>query len=439
MYKRIIYFLKKIVPYSLFGRFMLIIIIPTVLVQVVATYMFYQRHWSSVSSHMMAALAGEVAMIAYISNNQSHEERDRIHKLTNEYLTLKTTFLRNKQLRGMPIEMPNELKELHNELIKRIFSQVNVSYFNKKQDVKIEIQMAKGVLNIIASRKRFDNPTTYIFILWMTGTASILLIIAIMFSRIQIRSISRLAIVAEKFGKGQEISGFKPEGANEVRKAATAFLKMKERIERQINKRTEMLAGVSHDLRTPLTRMKLQLAMLGEGEDIRDLQHDIVEMEKMIQGYLDFARGEGEENSSDVNVTETIEKMVDSYRNYGSNITLTITQGIIMQLRVNAFKRVLTNVIDNGLRYGQQVMINVMTNANYLIITVDDDGEGIPEDQRELVFKPFYRIDSARNLDKGGVGLGLAIARDIISGHGGTIALGDSPAKGLRVVIRIPL
>jgi two-component system, OmpR family, osmolarity sensor histidine kinase EnvZ len=439
MLKYVSHSLKYILPHSLFGRFLLIMIIPTVLVQLVATYMFYQRHWNNVSSHMMIALANEIAMITQMREHQTIAERHRVHIMANDYLSLKTAFKKNVQLPPMQGKLSSELNELRIELTKRVFSQVNVSYINGKQDVEIRVQMPGGVLEFIASRKRFYNPSTYIFILWMTGTASILLIIAILFSRIQIRAISRLAIAAEQFGKGQELQGFKPEGANEVRKAALAFLKMKERIERQISQRTEMLAGVSHDLRTPLTRMKLQLAMLGDSPYIRDLETDILDMEKMIQGYLDFARGEGTETAQAVCITELIEKIVASYNHYDNSLQLTISTPVTMPLRQQAIRRAITNILDNAVRYARNIAIDVRTTPQHLIVTIDDDGEGIPEEMREIVFKPFYRIDSSRNLETGGVGLGLAIARDIINGHGGTITLGESPAKGLRVVIRLPL
>ena len=419
---------------------MLIIIVPTVLVQIVATYIFYQRHWNSVSSHMMSALSGDIALVDYLSQHQTHKVRERLYVLTNDYLSLKATFLPGKKLLPSPDNLPEELIDLRDELSKRISSKITITYTtSNKQDVLIAIQLTDGVLNIVASRKRFDNPTTTIFILWMTGTAALLLIIAILFSRIQIRSISRLAIAAEKFGKGQENSGFKPEGAHEVRKAAMAFLKMKERIERQITQRTEMLAGVSHDLRTPLTRMKLQLAILGDTKDMEDFHHDIVDMEKMIQGYLDFARGDGEEPAIEVNVTDFLTKIPASYQNAPITMDNSIDPQLVMHLRPQAFKRAITNIVSNALRYGKHITLRAEKIGIYLSLTIDDDGPGIPEDQREMVFKPFYRIDSSRNLDSGGVGLGLAIARDIINGHGGTITLGDSPEGGLRVVIRVPL
>jgi len=440
MVKRITTPFKQIVPRSLLGRFMLIIILPTVLVQVVSTYTFYQRHWNSVSTHMMSALAGEVALVTHISQHQTRDERVRISKLANDYLSLRMSFAKDRKLLDYPDVIPDEkLQQLHDELIKRIFLPLTVNYTNNRQDVMINIQMPHGVLLIEASSKRFENPTTYIFIFWMTGTATLLLIIALMFSRVQIRSISRLAIAAEQFGKGREIQGFKPEGALEVRKAAAAFLKMKERIERQITKRTEMLACVSHDLRTPLTRLKLQLALLGDNSDTQAMQHDIIDMEKMIQGYLDFVRGEGEELSTEIDVCEMLERIILSYGNYAGNLNADIQPGLVMPLRHQAFKRALCNIIDNAMRYGTEVTLSSNYNNNYLTIIIEDNGPGIPEDKREEVFKPFYRLDSSRNLDHGGVGLGLAISRDIIASHGGTVMLGEAALGGLRVAIRIPL
>ena len=268
----------------------------------------------------------------------------------------------------------------------------------------------------------------------------LLFLVAVLFLRIQVRSIAELAQVAEDFGKGIDNKDFKPYGSSEVRKAAIAFIKMKERIQRQMSERTQMLAGVSHDLRTPLTRMKLQVALLQDGVDKKDFLQDIDEMEKMLDGYLSFVSGEGGEKSSFVDMNEMILSILNKFRNkkalirYSTNDQVSAIQG-----REQALKRALTNIIANAFRYGKTVVVNLESNNRKLEVTVDDDGPGIPLDKREEVFKAFFRLEASRNKDTGGVGLGLSIAKDVITSHGGRIELFDSPLGGLRVLISIPL
>lgn len=434
-------FIKKFIPRSLLSRFLLIIITPTVLVQLIATYVFYQRHWSSVSSHMAAALAGEVAILANLQQHSQAMEL-RASELMGKYLDMRTYMKNGAQLPPVAAPLPDELDSLRQEIENRMKVPFSIRYINNKSDIQIDILFKEQgkILSVISSHKRLNNPTTTIFILWMTGAATLLMLVAILFLRNQIRSISRLAVAAEKFGKGQEITDFKPEGAEEVRKAAAAFLKMKARIERQIAQRTEMLAGVSHDLRTPLTRMKLQLAMQEQHSEIQEMQSDILEMEHMIHDYLEFAKGEGTEVPASCNLEALVQTVIDGYRHHQHVISLHKCENTTLILRVNAFKRALTNIIDNAIRYGTHIDITLQQKRGaYAVIIIDDDGVGIEEDKREIVFKPFYRLDSSRHLKTGSIGLGLAIARDIINGHGGDITLSESPERGLRVTIRVPI
>jgi two-component system osmolarity sensor histidine kinase EnvZ len=273
----------------------------------------------------------------------------------------------------------------------------------------------------------------------MVGTSIILLSIAIYFLRRQIRPVRRLAQAAESFGKGMQVLNFKPEGAQEVRQAANAFLLMRERIQRQITQRTEMLAGVSHDLRTPLTRMKLQLAMLPESEYAPGLRGDVSEMEKMIDGYLAFARGEGSEVSVLISLKSILEEVVEEACRHGADVVLDEVITDSVTVRRYAIKRALTNLVDNAARYSQQIHVGVKKKNGMVEITVDDDGPGIPQVHREAVFKPFFRIDPSRNAETGGVGLGLTIARDVVRNHGGELLLGDSSSGGLRALMRLPL
>jgi two-component system osmolarity sensor histidine kinase EnvZ len=275
--------------------------------------------------------------------------------------------------------------------------------------------------------------------LWMLGTSVIFLFIATIFLRNQIRPIRRLAEAADSFGRGIDMPNYRPHGATEVRKAARAFIVMRERIKRQLRTRTEMLAGISHDLRTPLTRIKLELAMLPESEAVRELSDDVRQMEHMIQEYLDFARGEGREVALRVSLREMLEDVVSDYKRLSQDVVLIAGGDVTTDIRVSSFRRMLHNLIDNALRYGKRCDLTLRPASNYCEIMIDDEGQGIPVEKRDEVFKPFNRLEPSRNIKTGGVGLGLTIARDIVLAHGGSITLGSSPKQGLRVIIRLPL
>jgi two-component system osmolarity sensor histidine kinase EnvZ len=282
---------------------------------------------------------------------------------------------------------------------------------------------------------------------WMLGASVLFLVIAIIFLRNQIRPITRLAVAADNFGRGVDTPNFRPHGATEVRKAARAFIVMRERIRRQIRTRTDMLAGISHDLRTPLTRMKLQLAMLPaditEREDmceaIAELNDDVQQMQHMVQEYLDFARNESREDTVRIWLGEFLEDVVSDYTRMKQEVTLTLKDRLEIDLRISPCRRMLHNLIDNALRYGKICHINMQAAGSYAEIFIDDDGPGIPEEKREEVFKPFNRLEPSRNNKTGGMGLGLTIARDVVLAHGGSIALDSSPSGGLRVIIRLPI
>ena len=322
-----------------------------------------------------------------------------------------------------------------NEQVRRPFQ---VDALSSEKDVFIAVQLSEGVLKVTAPRKRLFSSTTYIFILWMLGTSMVLVGVAVIFMRNQVRSVRRLAVAADRFGRGQEVEHFKLEGAAEVRQAAHAFNIMRERIRRQIAQRTEMLAGVSHDLRTPLTRMKLQLAMMGTAEGCEELNEDVAEMERMVEGYLAFARGEGAEDTQPTDCAALLEDIVRRFRRNGAAITLHAEKSATLPLRPHAMERGLTNLIGNAVRYAGHVAVRAGERPEGFEILIDDDGPGIPAENREDVFKAFFRLDSSRNQETGGVGLGLTIARDVIRSHGGDIHLEDSPLGGLRVRLTLP-
>lgn len=431
--------LKRILPKTLYVRFLLIIILPTIITQGIATYMFYERHWNSVTHHMTNALVGEIVIVTHIVQKASPKERQAFLNFVQSHMYLRVTF-DDKAVLAKTYDNPwPEFKPLKRTLAKAIRYPFSINYTNKDRDIAIQIELDDGVLNIKTSRKRLINPTTYIFILWMTGSAFLLLVISILFSRNQIRSISRLAAAAEAFGKGRDIENFKPEGAREIRQSGAIFLEMKERIERHISQRTEMLAGVSHDLRTPITRMKLQLGMMDDSDATRSLKMDVSEMEQMIKAYLDFVRGDSTEKTEIEEITTLHERFKEHYCHH-TNIHFH-TEGTIdhtIHLRPFAFKRAVCNIIDNALRYGTDVDVIFAIDKYSLYVTVSDNGPGIPEAMREEVFRPFFRLDASRNAETGGVGLGLSIARDIINSHGGKILLDQSASGGLKVTIVVP-
>lgn len=430
--------LKQLIPSSLFSRFFLILFLPTIIAQAFAIYMFYQRHWSNVSDHLAESVVGEVQVISSLINNNFHYE-DQLFNLMRKSLNIEINFIKNEG-KFIEIEPKEGLKSLHYKLQNTISNKFNVDYITtRKSSIRVDVASDKYIISIIFPRKRISTSTTYIFVMWMTGTASLLLILSLIFMNNQIKTISVLADAVEKFGKGQPVGEFRLQGAKEVRKAAYAFLQMKSRIERQINKRTQMLAGISHDLRTPLTRMKLQLTFLPESEDLTALQEDIREMEKMIQSYLDFARGEGQEKSESVDIKQYIEQIILSFAQHQKDIKLNINKQGNIIIRKDAMKRAISNIIDNAIRYTKsKIIIEILHQSKYTLIKINDDGPGIEEEQKSKVFRAFYRIDNARNIESGNVGLGLSVAKDIVNAHGGEITLEDSELGGLSVIISIP-
>ena len=339
---------------------------------------------------------------------------------------------------GIVFASETPFSELTRQLDRRLSLPFSVSQTAQARDVHIQVGFVNGILHFTASRKRLESSTIYLFILWSVGLSIVLLAIAILFLRNQIRPIIHLADAAERFGKGQSVEHFGFRGAREVKQAARAFAVMRERIERQLTTRMEMLAGISHDLRTPLTRMKLQLALL-ETKEARALEDDVAQMEHMVQEYIDFAKGVGGEESTAVSLSELLGNIVQSYRYTDSKVTFTPESNISVTVRPQAFRRMLTNVIDNALRYGKTCHIQTRITKKKLTIIIDDEGSGIAPEHHAEVFKPFTRLEASRNMDTGGVGLGLSIAQDIMMRHGGTIALDQAPSGGLRVRLQLPL
>jgi two-component system osmolarity sensor histidine kinase EnvZ len=432
--------IKRYLPHSLFGRSVLIIVMPLILLQLVSAYVFYQSHWEKVSDRLARGLAGDVvATVELLQQYPSDEARRNTLSLAGTAFGLDAQFRKDEILANVTEPQGSGIDRDFVAALKESLAKPFKVDSESTSDVKIEIQLSDGVLELIANRKRLFSSTIYVFVIWMVGTAMILFGVAAIFMRNQVRPIRRLAAAANNFGKGRDSPTFKPEGATEVRLAATAFISMRERIKRQIAQRTDMLSGVSHDLRTPITRMKLQLAMMGTAKGTDHLKSDVAEMERMLEAYLAFARGEGDEPPALTNLSRMLDEVIAQARRKGAMIDLHTEGDIVVPVRPNAFKRCVTNLVENADRYAKHVSVRAGRRGETVEITVDDDGPGIPEDKREDAFRPFYRIEDSRNPETGGVGLGLTIARDVVRGHGGDILLGDSPAGGLRARVVLPI
>lgn len=434
--------LRRVMPHSLLGRSLLIIVTPLILLQVVATIIFYDRHWQTISWRLSSALAGEIASLAEsLDPDPGAKESIRVRSMAYDNLGLIVTVRRGAVLAHPAGGVGDSLRErtLARALDVYVRRPYQIEWRPGPKEVEIKIQLSDGVLTVGTSSKRLFSSTTYIFVLWMVGTSLVLFAVATLFMRNQVKPVRRLAEAADSFGKGHDVPDFKPEGAAEVRMAAAAFKLMRARIERQMTQRTEMLAGVSHDLGTVLTRLKLELAMLGDAPAVTALRDDVAEMEKMVRGYLSFARGESSEAAEETDLSRLIEEVADGFRRNGAAVALDVDSGMIVPLRRASFKRCLTNLLSNAARHAKRTWITAGRRGRAIEILVDDNGPGIPESQREAVFKPFFRLDSSRNLETGGAGLGLTIARDVARRHGGDVTLADSPYGGLRVALRLPL
>lgn len=422
----------------------MIILVPALLLQIITTVIFFERHWSKMTSRLASALAGEIAVMATrLEEDSSPEMVRRISAHAGQSLDLLISFEKDGQLKENQIRISHSnsfltktLKDALQEKVRRPFS---ISIDVDEKWIEITTQLETGILRVSSPQRRLFSSSGYIFLLWMICATLFLFAIAIMFMRNQIRPIRRLAVAAERFGKGRDVPSFKPEGAKEVRQAAEAFLLMHERVKRQVSQRTTMLANISHDLRTPLTRVKLQLAMLEPSPDIEDLKADIAEMENMIEGYLAFARGEGSEQISRTDISAILGRLCLSLKKQGKEVVLSLEkESITVPVRKMAFERCLSNLLNNAAKYAGKIWVSASHTARGVQIVIDDDGPGIPEEDFEEVFKPFIRLDESRNSDIGGIGLGLPIAKDVITSHGGEIWLEKSARGGLRVVVEIP-
>ncbi|HEY4173289.1 MAG TPA: ATP-binding protein [Rhodopila sp.] len=431
---------KRFAPRGLLGRTLLIMLVPLIVVQAIALQLFYGNHLGIVSRRLSDAIAGEIAYtVELLHQSDNPVDREWVLQMAREQFLLGIKLEPGTQLeQRKPI---NILGPMDDDLASALRQKFNVPFtMDWTSDptlVLIRLQLPDGVLDVQAPRKRLAIGTLFLFVAWVVGSALLLFSIAALFMRNQVRAIRRLARSAEAFGMGRDVPMIRPEGASEVRQAATAFNRMQDRIRRFLAQRTEMLAGVSHDLRTPLTRLRLALAMLPRTDelhqDVAEMTADVEEMDRMIGGYLAFARGEGTEQAEPVNLSSILDEVAAGARRAGTVLDLDVPTDLTLKLRGDAVRRAITNLVDNARRHARHVALGAVAQGRAVLVTVDDDGPGIPADKRESVFRPFESGSS------GGTGLGLTIARDIVRAHGGEIVLEDSPMGGLRARIRLPV
>jgi two-component system, OmpR family, osmolarity sensor histidine kinase EnvZ len=438
---------SDILPKGLYARALLIIIAPIVLLESVVAFTFMERHWSQVTERLSEATARDIAALVEIYEAYPREQDyGRLIDIAQNKLGLSSlTVLPNGTL---PTTQPKPFfglleRKLSDQIRVQVKKPFWIDTVGRSGLVEIRVKTDSAIIRVITPRSQIYASNSHIFLIWMVGTSVILLTAAIILLRNQIRPILKLAEAADSFGKGRGIpEDFKPRGAREVRQAAQAFLEMRDRITQHVEQRTHMLAGVSHDLKTVLTRFKLELALMPTTPDVEGMKADVIEMQLMLEEYLAFTRGDGGEQLSQTNVHELLEEIAEDSEHFEATVTVEIARrrrDIVLPLKRQAMKRALMNLVTNASRYGDKVLIRASIDRTRLQIDVEDNGPGIPAEERENVFKPFYRIESARTMDHGHVGLGMAIARDITKSHGGEIELGRSALGGLQVSLRVPL
>ncbi len=430
--------LKKILPTGLFYRSLIIVAAPTIILQIIITVVFFDSIWIKSNKGLTRSLVGEIKTLSDIYASQNEQQ---IQYLTDQFkynfdfvINIKNEELPeiNKERKYSPID-----RSLRREL-KSVFGSTNYWFDTTSYEdvVEIKVKSADKLIEIVFPKEKIAPSSVRIFILWITVPSLLLISIAIIFLKNQTRPIVNLAKAAERFGKGDFVKDIRPSGASEIRKAAYEFDRMAKRIDRHLKQRSEMLSGISHDLRTPLTRLKLQLAMMSQKDISSKMSKDIDEMEMMLNSYLRFAKSQAVEDSVATNINKLLIEISKEKNN--KKLHLDLANEIVLVGRKNALKRCFNNLIENGLNYAENVYVKVSKSTNRLNVFIEDDGPGIPINQYKNVFKPFYRLDQSRNQNKSGVGLGMSIAEDIIRSHGGNIELGESQYKGLLIKISLP-
>ena len=438
--------LRRYLPKTLFNRLVAIILVPMFLVQLITVLIFYERHWDSVTRQMTDALASEIRLLVdRLPENPTPENVDNLRIFAKKYFNIEIEFVPNSTLVAKDIETNSSytayaFKRAINSRIKYPWT---ASLNENSETISIDMQFERGVLTVKVGKKRLFSSTNWLFIGWTIGSSLILFLIALIFINRQVRPIRRLSVAARQLGLGRDITeNFQLEGAREIRSAGRAFQAMRHRIKRHLNERTTMLAGVSHDLRTPLTRMQLQLALVKKTPEIEELTKDIAEMEALIETYLDFSRGEVSDSPHLGDIGQLLRDIAEQLqKTYQDRLTLIFNEDEIPKfpIRVASLRRALMNILENSLRYATNAEIRVRRREDTVLIQIDDDGPGIPPNKRAEAILPFKRLEASRNQQTGGTGLGLSIASDIILSHGGQLDLLDSPKGGLRVYVILPI
>lgn len=442
---RLTFWRRRLLPRTLFFRTMLLIFIPLIVVQIVSVVVFFDGSWGRMGRRLSENLADDIHVLVDLT--ESGASLAQVQKLAADNFQIdfdvydSDTAFQNSEFVATDSIVVAYLKEA---LVKTFPKDRWLVMLNEEAEggnsLSIMIQRGNFVYQAAATKKKIFSTSIFMFVVWMVATSVLLFLVSVLFLRIQVRAISDLAQTAENFGKGIDDDGFKPYGSSEVRMAGRAFLTMKKRILKQIMERTQMLAGISHDLRTPLTRMKLMVTMMDNSQDKQDFLSDIDEMEKMLNGYLAFVRGEKDEQVSNFEINGFVKNITARFKSGNAKIKFVPSkEQILVTAKEQALRRAVTNIVANASRYGKKVIVRLENSVKYVKIIVDDNGPGIPKDKREDVFRAFYRLEDSRNKETGGIGLGLAITRDIITAHGGKISLEDGPLGGLRVLIELPL
>ena len=432
-------FLKNILPKRLFYRALLIVAVPVLVLQLVITVVFFDSLWIKTNKGMTRALINEINLFVEVYDNEKIN-KDELKNLFSLFIDLNIELVTNKNIENRYIE--RWFSPIDRTLRRELKSNFGTEEFwfdttSYKELIDLRIKYQDGYFKFLVPKDRVTSSSARIFALWITVPAFIMVIISLIFLKNQTRPITNLARAAERFGKGEDTEEFKPSGALEIRQAGHEFDKMRKRILRHLNQRTEMLSGISHDLRTPLTRMKLQIAFIEDKDLATKLAEDINEMEKMLNEYLQFTSSSYVEKDEMFNLSELIDQVVNKYNN--KNIENDLTPRVYINGRKNLIQRSLNNIINNSIKYANKINIELAKQSNNIIIIIDDDGCGIPENEYQNVFKPFYKLDKSRGDSKSSVGLGLSITSDIIKSHGGNIKLEKSPLNGLRVKVILPL
>ena len=435
--------LRRYLPKSVYARVALIVILPIFLMQAVITFVFFNRHWDLVSSNLSANVAGQIAAVTRLyQETETEVEREKIATLAVDDLDLS---IRYEPQAGIPENDELSIFNVYNSTLdKHLRESLDRPYwFNTRSwpdYIEVRVQVEDGQLVFLAYRDRVFATTGPLFLFWLVGTSILLGAIAVVFLRNQVRSILRLAHAAEAFGRGRDAPDYRPSGATEVRRAGYAFIAMRERIKRHLEQRTITLAGVSHDLRTPLTRIKLALEMAPPSDDLDDIRKDVHEMEVMVEAYIDFARqNAADEDPKPFSIAGMIEEITADKEREGHTIEIDTPKHLTISARRGSLKRALANLVDNGLRHGEKVFVKAHKSDRTIDFIVDDNGPGLDPEKYDDVFKPFFRLDDARNLNESGVGMGLTIVRDIARANGGDVVLDQSPYGGLRATIKLPL